>query len=169
MFVARPPLTRENACNTGWPGGFIYVPPGAAVPPGFVRTTIVGGFATNPKCYPARGGALLDVANDGSFRGARRTAALAREDPDAVARNVAALVHAAETGKLRVDVAARLAAGLLSPPVAAAEADQRVKLYDQAEAEQRKLAKAATVLPAGALSLTQVRNQCNPRAPVDWY
>lgn len=153
---------QANACFTGWPGGLLYFPPGDPLPANWVRTGFKDGFATNPRCYPARGGQLLDIANDGSFRGARRTAALAREDPDVVARNVGQLLHAAETGKIGHDVAGRLVAGLLSPPLAAAQADERVRTLTREELEQRRLAKLAAVLPEGALSVAQVRNQCDP-------
>jgi len=52
-FIPRKNL---NACNTGWPGGFIHVPRGQEPREGFVRTSFAGGFATNRRCYPSSGG-----------------------------------------------------------------------------------------------------------------
>lgn len=56
------PRTWANACNTGWPGGYIFVKRGQAVPEGFVRTGFTeaipgvrGGFPTNRHCYPQTG------------------------------------------------------------------------------------------------------------------
>lgn len=61
-----------NACSTGWPGGSIHVPPGAPVPPGFVRTGAAYGLRGNPRCYPGTffpevatpaGGSLVGAVN----------------------------------------------------------------------------------------------------------
>jgi len=56
-----------NACFTRWPGGLNYFPPGEPLPGGWVRTRIVGGFVTNPRCWPPKTDVLEKLSGGGTL------------------------------------------------------------------------------------------------------
>jgi len=66
----RVPRTFANACNTEWPGGYLYFKPGATLPLKFVRTAFVDRFPTNRRCYPQTGGGAVREPSGGTLGGA---------------------------------------------------------------------------------------------------
>lgn len=73
-LTPRPPLTRINACFTGWPGGYNFYPPGTPLPAGWTRTRIVDGRATNPRCFGANPSLLERLSGGGDLFTAAREA-----------------------------------------------------------------------------------------------
>lgn len=61
------PTRPLNACNTGWPGGWIHVPVGATVPPGFRRGRYDAPPGANRGCYPSVGGFTAQEATGGAL------------------------------------------------------------------------------------------------------
>ncbi|MGH8908599.1 MAG: hypothetical protein ACRD0K_19395 [Egibacteraceae bacterium] len=158
----RPPGAALNTCYTAWPGGFSYTPPDQAVAPGNLRTGFSDGFPTNPRCYPPRLGALLDAANDGTFRGARRSALLAHRDPDATASEIGALITAAERGRVTPDVALRRISELAAPPT---QITQALAFRPAESAEERRArlqAQQTGALDDEAYDLGLAEQSCRP-------
>lgn len=163
---SRPPL--QNLKTP--PKGYLCMNP-RVLPPFFrPQSTPCGPEATTyvdspvgraPGFNPAP---LLDIANDGTFSGARRAATLGHQNPDDVGRAINALAGAAMDGRVPGSVAADRIAQLADVPLAAAQAAQRVRALtpDELAARRRRAAGGLSDTTLEAARDARLQEACEP-------
>jgi len=190
LFPRRAAGRWDYYCYRLWPGGITPVAKGTPISdPNLIRLRTIPAFeetvigptgraevirhaeaaGTNPFCYPPAASAILDIGNDGTYRGARRAATLGHKDPDAIAGAIGGILSAYDRGTVTREGAGRLIAAFTEPPLAASQAALRLEPLTEEQRAARRRERETRADPAAALAKREAEQACKFRTDYEYY